>query len=107
MIATNRDALDAAADEATALGYDVILEPDSLVGEASDVGREIGRRLAGLQVDKPTCLLMGGETTVTLAADHGRGGRNQELALAASLDLASSSSPRSEERRVGKECKAQ
>ena len=93
MIATNRDALDAAADEATALGYDVILEPDSLVGEASDAGREIGRRLAGLQVDKPTCLLMGGETTVTLAADHGRGGRNQELALAASLDLASSSSP--------------
>ena len=93
IIAANSNALDAASDEATALGYNVILEPDSLMGEASNAGRNIGRRLAGLQVDKPTCLLMGGETTVTLAADHGRGGRNQELALAASLDLAASSSP--------------
>jgi hydroxypyruvate reductase len=39
-------------------------------------------------VQKPTCLLAGGETTVTLGASPGRGGRNQEFALAAALELA-------------------
>ena len=35
----------------------------------------------------PLCLLSGGETTVTLGADHGKGGRNQEFVLAAVLKL--------------------
>ena len=35
----------------------------------------------------PVCILSGGETTVTLTADHGRGGRNQEFVLAAAAKL--------------------
>jgi glycerate 2-kinase len=38
-------------------------------------------------VRPPVCLLSGGETTVMLTADHGRGGRNQEFVLAAMLKL--------------------
>src|SRR5207302_413460 len=34
-------------------------------------------------VTPPVCILSGGETTVTLSAEHGLGGRNQEFALAA------------------------
>jgi hydroxypyruvate reductase/glycerate 2-kinase len=47
----------------------------------------VGRHLAGLvatpsQVPPLSCLISGGETTVTLPPDHGKGGRNQEFALA-------------------------
>jgi hydroxypyruvate reductase len=50
--------------------------------------REIGRLVAGIARDLPPgqCLIMGGETTVTVRG-QGRGGRNQELALAAALAL--------------------
>ena len=37
---------------------------------------------------KPRCRIAGGETTVTLGADHGLGGRNQEIALAAAVLMA-------------------
>ncbi|HSL28664.1 MAG TPA: MOFRL family protein, partial [Anaerolineales bacterium] len=52
-------------------------------------GRELARRL---RVDstvrpRPFCLIAGGETTVTIQG-NGRGGRNQELALAAVQELA-------------------
>ena len=36
------------------------------------------------------CLGWGGETTVTIQGEHGEGGRNQELALAAALKIAGS-----------------
>jgi len=38
----------------------------------------------------PCILLIGGETTVTITGEHGEGGRNQELALAAALKIAGS-----------------
>ena len=41
-----------------------------------------------MPLSPPACLLSGGETTVTLPADHGLGGRNQEFVLAAGLHLA-------------------
>jgi hydroxypyruvate reductase len=55
-----------------------------LQGEA----REVGRVAAAIAKDLPPgrCLIMGGETTVTVKG-HGRGGRNQEMALAAAMDL--------------------
>ena len=54
--------------------------------------RRVGRVLAALaaataDIDAPICLIAGGETTVTLQG-KGSGGRNQELALAAALQLA-------------------
>lgn len=78
-------ALKAAAAEAEQLGYVAQTLTRHLQGEA----REVGRVLAGLAIDAApgSCLLLGGETTVTVRGD-GRGGRNQELALAAALALA-------------------
>jgi glycerate-2-kinase len=49
------------------------------------VVRSIRARMTPLP--PPACLLSGGETTVTLAADHGLGGRNQEFVLAAAVKL--------------------
>jgi glycerate 2-kinase len=44
-------------------------------------------RADGRPLRPPACLLSGGETTVTLGPDHGRGGRNQEFVLAALTKL--------------------
>jgi hydroxypyruvate reductase len=77
-------AVQAAAAEAGRLGLSAQPLTCHLQGEA----REVGRVLAALAIDAPPgcCLLLGGETTVTVTGD-GRGGRNQELALAAALAL--------------------
>jgi hydroxypyruvate reductase len=55
-------------------------------GEAHQVGREHAQHLLEVEPDEPTCWLWGGETTVTVTGD-GRGGRNQEVALGAALEL--------------------
>lgn len=85
-IGSNRDALNAAHYEAERRGYGVVLHPEPLTGEARDVGRWLAQQALAIEADRPTCLLWGGETTVTVTGD-GRGGRNQELALAAALEL--------------------
>lgn len=74
----------AAAGEAGNLGFQTQLLTSHLEGEA----REVGRVVAALAKDAParSCLILGGETTVTLHGD-GLGGRNQELALAAAIAL--------------------
>jgi hydroxypyruvate reductase len=87
VVGGNRSALDAAASRAHALGFArVLLDSRPLEGEATEVGRAIARALLG--VGPGTVLLHGGETTVTLPADHGTGGRNQQLALASAELLA-------------------
>jgi hydroxypyruvate reductase len=86
LIGSNRDALDAARAEAMQRGYAVRLHPESVTGEAREVGRRLAREALEAEVEGPTCLLWGGETTVTVTGD-GRGGRNQEVALAAALAL--------------------
>ena len=91
LIATLEDALFAAADKAQALGFETQIMSPLLQGEARDKAREIvlqaQAELAILNKEKshrPQCRLYGGETTVTLAGT-GKGGRNQEMALAACL----------------------
>ncbi len=62
------------------------------VGELAGEAREVGARLAAEALavsDSRLCLLGGGETTVTVRGD-GRGGRSQELALAAAIALENS-----------------
>ncbi len=82
-------ALDAAAGVAREAGLAVRLLGDALEGEARDLGRahaDLARQ--ALAAGRPTVLLSGGETTVTMTGESGRGGRNSEylLALAEALD---------------------
>jgi glycerate-2-kinase len=90
LLAGNTTALSAAAAEARRRGLAVVALPGALHGEAREAGRRIAALATSLRPRAPTILLAGGETTVTLAATggNGRGGRSQELALAAALALA-------------------
>ncbi len=91
VIAANRHAVQAAAQAAQALGYPTLTLGSFLEGEAREVGRVLAAlarsvlRL-GLPSPPPLAVIWGGETTVTVRGP-GRGGRNQELALAAAIAL--------------------
>ena len=98
VIGSNRVAAQAAAGRARELGYHTLLLTTFLEGEAREVGRVVAGLAKGVArnetmcppdtpLERPACLILGGETTVTLRGD-GRGGRNQELALASALALA-------------------
>ncbi|MDO8566940.1 MAG: MOFRL family protein, partial [bacterium] len=78
---SNQDALVAMRDEAVRLGYAAAVADNHFTGEARDVGRAIVEKLHA--VSAKTALLYAGESTVTLSAHSGLGGRNQEMALAA------------------------
>jgi glycerate 2-kinase len=84
VIGNNALVVDAAAAEARRLGYRAELLTRSLQGEARDVARDLVARARLLP--PRTCLIAGGETTVTVRG-RGRGGRCQEFALAAALEL--------------------
>src|SRR5690606_14501604 len=86
LLGTNRTALEAAKSEAERRGYTVILSDAPVTGEAREVGAALVQRALRADAAAPFCLLHGGETTVTVAG-KGRGGRNQEVALGAALDL--------------------
>ena len=78
----------AASDAAKLLGYEPVVLTASLCCEA----REAGSFLASVAqyraaAQKPTAVIAGGETVVHLTG-HGKGGRNQELALAAAKGIA-------------------
>lgn len=87
IIGSNRQAAQAAIKRAQEEGFNTLLLTTYLQGEASQAGRFIGaiaRQLAQSEypIPKPACIVIGGETTVTLLGD-GLGGRNTELALSA------------------------
>jgi len=87
VIASNRLAVRGVAARAGELGLSVLAGASDLAGEASDAGARIGAflRAGG---GGANCFVWGGETTVTLGAPPaGRGGRCQELALAAAAEL--------------------
>ncbi len=91
IVGSNRKSLDAAAGRARSLGYEPLILTSRLQGEAREVARAIvamaqEARSTGVPVAPPACLLFGGETTVTLRGD-GKGGRNQEMAVAMALEL--------------------
>jgi glycerate 2-kinase len=92
IIGSNRLAAEAALAAAQREGFNALILTTFLQGEARVVGRvlaAIAREIAdnNRPIGRPACVIAGGETTVTLRGD-GRGGRNQELALAAVADLA-------------------
>lgn len=82
LIGTNRTALEAAVAAARELQYTPVVLTHALQGEASQKAQELVTQLLQYDGPKPACLLLGGETTVTIKG-NGNGGRNQEFALAA------------------------
>ena len=84
VVASNAAAVEAAAEQARSLGFAVTCPGPFLDGEA----RALGASLAETLVNAPGCLhVWGGEPTVTLPEQPGRGGRMQALALAAAQRL--------------------
>jgi glycerate 2-kinase len=90
LVGNNRQSCLAVARTAEKLGYTVEIVTTELAGEAQERGREIAREI--VTRSPKTVLIYGGETTVTLPSNcQGEGGRNQELALAAAIELSSQS----------------
>jgi hydroxypyruvate reductase len=89
IIGNNRTALDAAAAEAERLGYAIAGQETDQRGEAREVGRLLAERCLALRSRecprRGWYWLSGGEPVVHMAAttEPRRGGRNQELVLAA------------------------
>jgi glycerate 2-kinase len=91
VIASSRSAVEAAAREARRQGFQPHVLTTELGGEAREAGRLLAAaaravRGTGQPLSAPACILAAGETTVTVVG-KGSGGRNQEIALAAALEL--------------------
>jgi hydroxypyruvate reductase len=91
IVGSNQLALDAAAAEARTLGYSPMVLSSFIEGETREIARmhaAVAREIVafGRPVKAPACLISGGETTVTIKGE-GKGGRNQEFALAAAIDI--------------------
>jgi hydroxypyruvate reductase len=91
IVADNARAAQAAIERAQALGFNTLLLSTFVEGEAREVARvlaALAKEIAAYDrpVARPACVILGGETTVTVRGE-GKGGRNQELALAAALAI--------------------
>ncbi len=92
VVGDSRQALEAASEEAKRRGYRPLILSSRFQGEARELARFHADILweivhSGQPVRLPACVLSGGETTVTVRG-KGKGGRNQEFALAAAIALA-------------------
>jgi len=92
IVASNEVAAEAATTRAEELGFHTLLLSTFVEGEARGVARvfaAIAREIlhSGRPVPRPACVVAGGETTVTVRG-NGLGGRNQEMALSAALEIA-------------------
>ncbi len=87
LAAAPKDALRAAADKAAEFGYEPVVLGDALEGEAHEVARDHAALALEMQRGgRRIAILSGGELTVTIKGG-GRGGPNQEYALALALAL--------------------
>jgi len=92
IIGNNWQAVSAANEKAKQLGYNSLILSTFIEGETKDVARvhaAIAKEIhkTGNPLPRPACIISGGETTVTIRG-KGKGGRNQEFALAAAMDIA-------------------
>ncbi|MDZ7795762.1 MAG: hypothetical protein U5N56_01405 [Candidatus Marinimicrobia bacterium] len=72
LIGSNIDLLGSAAVILEKKGINVITFPESLYSEAGDTGKMIASMIRHFRGPRPSCLLFGGETTVTLSAKAGK-----------------------------------
>ncbi|MEA3417017.1 MAG: glycerate kinase [Thermodesulfobacteriota bacterium] len=92
IIGSNIEAILAAKKKSKSLGYNTIVLSSMIEGDTTQVAHvhsAIAREIiqTGNPIPSPACILSGGETTVTIKG-KGLGGRNQEFALAAVMDIA-------------------
>jgi hydroxypyruvate reductase/glycerate 2-kinase len=92
ILGNNARALAAARARAEALGYRALDLGAFVEGETQPVATAIAGVVRSITADgqpvaPPACVLVGGETTVTLPPGHGKGGRNVEFVLAVLLAL--------------------
>ncbi len=92
VVADNRVAAQTAAQAARKAGFHTLLLSSFVEGEAREVAKVLSALAReeiryGQPLPLPACFIAGGETTVTLHGG-GKGGRNQELALAGAIALA-------------------
>lgn len=90
LVATNRQALAAAAREARRRGFRTRVDRTPVTGETRTAAVSFARELLrpGAEARRPWARVAGGETTVTLGPRPGRGGRNQEFAVASAGEIA-------------------
>ena len=87
LMGTNTESLVSAKEKAVSLGYETYILSSSITGEAREIAKfysalaRDGRSFFPRGGNKPLCIIGGGETTVTIRG-KGKGGRNQEMALA-------------------------
>jgi hydroxypyruvate reductase len=91
VVGSNALAVRAAREKAAALGYNPLVLSSFVEGETREVARvhaAIAKEVlkSGNPVHPPACIISGGETTVTVRG-NGKGGRNQEFALASALEI--------------------
>lgn len=91
IIGSNKIALEAAKEKAADLGYNTIILSSMVQGESKEaaiffsaIAKEVCH--TGTPLSKPACIIAGGETTVTIKG-NGKGGRNQEFALSAAMEI--------------------
>lgn len=91
IVGSNIEAVQAAKMKAEELGYHSLILSSSIEGETKEVAKvhaAIAREIlsTGHPLERPACVVSGGETTVTVRG-RGLGGRNQEFTLAAALAI--------------------
>lgn len=90
IVGSSAQALAAVREKAAALGWRPEVVTAELSGDARDAARLLARKavaaLDEMKQGERRCLLAGGETTVVVRGT-GKGGRNQELALAFALEI--------------------
>lgn len=84
ILATNQTAREAAAEAGRALGLAVHAHEPLLLGDAIETGVQLAEQL---HEAAPGLHIWGGETTCTLPAEPGRGGRCQAMALSMAMGL--------------------
>ncbi len=89
IVANNTLACQAVARAARKAGFKPVIITTGLKGEARKAGAQIAQEIT--RAPSKSCHIYGGETTVTLGKKSGFGGRNQELVLAAAIELGKSS----------------
>lgn len=92
IVGSNRLAVEAAAIRARELGFRTMILATGVEGETREIARLHAAIAKEIVMNRrplvaPACIITGGETTVTLRG-NGLGGRNQEFALAAAIDIA-------------------